>query len=138
KSEKIPANIITTMITKLAAPSGCWRENSSTTLDGRADSAGSGSVGASIAMALAVSDARVEHRVEQGDHEIDPDVDGGEQHPHALDQREIVMRHALHEQLADAVEIEHLLGHDQPADQEGEFDADDRDRRQQRVAQRVA
>ena len=45
---------------------------------------------------------------------------------------------ALHEQLADAVEVEHLLGHDQAADQEGELEADHGDRRQQRVAQRVA
>src|SRR5262245_18871054 len=112
------------MITKLTAPSGCWRENSSSALRGRGFAAAVGRVGASIAMASIVPDARVEDGVEQVDHEVDHDVDYGQQHDHALDQGEVVARHALDEQLADAVEIEHLLGDDEPADQEGELDAD--------------
>src|SRR6266545_4960450 len=125
----MPANIMMTMMTKLTAPSGCWRANSSTALCERDVSAGAGAVGTSIAMASVVPDARVEHGVEQVDHEIDHHIDRGQQHDHALDQRKVVVGHALHEQLADPVEVEHLLGDHQPADQERKLDADHGDRR---------
>src|SRR5215510_5232112 len=46
----MPPNIITTMITKLIAPSGCWRENSITALGERDDSAGAD--GARVVMML--------------------------------------------------------------------------------------
>ena len=79
-------------------------------------------VGAAMVMASGVPDARIEHRVEQVDDQIDQHVERRDQHHHALDQREVVARNALHEQLADAVQVEHLLGDDEAADQEGEFE----------------
>src|SRR4029453_7866893 len=87
--------------------------------------------------ASAVADAGVEHRVKQIDYEIGEDVEHGDQHHQTLDQGEIIVRHALHEQHADAVEVEHLLGDDEAPDEEGEFEPDHGDGRKQRVAQGV-
>src|ERR1041384_4841541 len=105
------------MMTKLTAPSGCWRVKSTTGL-GRRGIVAAGRAATDISV---IPDTRVEHRVEQVDHEIDDDVEAGDQHHHRLDQREVVARHALYEQHAAAVEIEHLLGDDKPADQEREL-----------------
>ena len=63
---------------------------------------------------------------------------GGDEQHEALDQIEVAARGGVDEQLADAVDVEHLLGDDQPADQERELEADDGDDGQQRVAQGMA
>src|SRR5712691_13460935 len=135
--EKMPANIMTKIMTKLTAPNGCCRQKSRNALG--TESAGAGATGTSIVIgASVIADPRIEHGVEQIHREIDEDVERGDQHHHALYQREVVARDALHEQFSDAVEIEHLLGDHQAADQEGEFEPDDGDGGKQRVAQRVA
>ena len=79
----------------------------------------------------------IEEGIEQVDEQIDEDEDRGDQQHEALDQREVAARRRIDEQLADAVEVEHLLGDDEAADQEGELEADHGDDRQQRVAQGV-
>src|SRR4051812_35803432 len=136
-SEKMPANIITKIRRKLTAPSGCWRTKSSMAFGAGLVSAAA--TGPSIVMgASVITDARIEHRVEQIDHEVYEHVKRRDEHHHALDQGEVVARDALHEQLADAVEVEPLLGHHEPADEKREFQPDHRDGREQRVAQRVA
>src|SRR5687767_6180307 len=109
----MPATVISRMMTKLVAPSGCCTTKSTNAPRGRAAAGGAEDVMA--VMPSPVADAWVEHRIEQVDHEIDEDVEHREHHHHALDQREVGARHALHEQFADAVEIEHLLGDDEPA-----------------------
>src|SRR5262245_28389939 len=135
----MPATVIDMMTTKLSAPSGCWLMKSRMTPCGRAAADDAEDVEVVIAvMRSPVADARVEHRIEQVDHEIDEDVEHGEHHHHALDQREVRTRHALHEQLADAVQVEYLLGDHQSTDQEGKLDADHGDGGEERVAQSVA
>ena len=75
---------------KLRAPSGCWLTKSRKTPRGRTAVEGAeGAEGAIAVMPSPVADARVEHRVENIDHEIDEDVEDGEHDHHALDQREV-------------------------------------------------
>src|SRR5262245_459047 len=90
QAEKIPANIIAKMMTKLTAPSGCCQANSTIALRRRGIGSDAGSALEDIVMASAVADARIEQRVEQIDHEIGEHVKYGDQHHHALDQGEVV------------------------------------------------
>src|SRR3972149_9603713 len=89
-------------------------------------------------LAPPVTDARIQHRIEQIDHQVGDDVERGEHHHHALNEGEVVAGYALNEELSQTVEVEYLLGDDEAAEQERELETDDGDRRQQRVAQRVA
>src|SRR5262245_51937811 len=91
-SEKMPAKVINTMMTKLAAPSGCCAAKSSSAPRSRLAVEGAEDVTA--VMPSPVADARVEHSIEQIDHEIDEDVENREHHDHALDQREVRARDA--------------------------------------------
>src|SRR5512147_1022628 len=126
------------MMNKLTVPSGCWRTNSAIALRGCGAVSMTEESGTAMVMGSRVPDARVEHSIEQVNRKIDENVKSGNQHHHALNQRKIVARYTLDEQLSDAVEIEHLLGHDQAADQECEFEGYDGDRGQQRIPQRMA
>jgi hypothetical protein len=54
-----------------------------------------------------------------------------------LRERVVAARNRLDEQHAQAVQVEDLLGYHQPAEQERELEADDRQHRQDRVLQRV-
>ena len=54
-----------------------------------------------------------------------------------LDQFEVAARGGVHEQLADAVDVEHLLGDNEAADQEGKLEPNQAHHRQKRVAQGV-
>ena len=77
---------------------------------------------------ISEADARIEPGVQQVDHEVGQHEHRDRQHHQRLGQRVVLVLHRLHEQPADAVEIEHLLGHHQAADQERELDADQRSR----------
>src|SRR5262245_27312465 len=133
----MPANIIAKMMRKLTAPRGCCWQNSTSGLRRRGTGGAVASAGAAIVIVSPVADARVEHCVEQVDYEVGEYVEHGNQRHHALDQGKVIARNTLHEQLADAVEIEHLLGDDESADEKSEFEPDDGDCRKQRIAQRV-
>ena len=63
---------------------------------------------------------------------------GDDQHHQCLRHRVVLVLHGLHEEPANAVQIEHLLGDDEAADQKCRLDADQGHHRQQRVLQRVA
>ena len=93
-------------------------------------------VGHSVSPAQA--DARVEPSIEQVDHKIDEDEGHGNQQHETLDEREVAAGGRVDEELADAVDVEDLLGDDEAADQEGELEADDGDDRQHGIAHGVA
>src|SRR6188508_2276388 len=81
--------------------------------------------------------ARIERGIDEIDDEVDSDVESGKQHHHALDQRKVVPRDALHEQPSKPVQAEDLFGDDETAKQKREFEPDDGHRWQQSVAQSV-
>src|SRR5438046_1492141 len=74
-----------------------------------------------------VADPRIQHHVDHVDHEVDEDEDRREEQHQGLDERVVAVRDRVDEQLADAVEVEDLLGDDEAADEEREFEADDGD-----------
>ena len=93
-----------------------------------------------MALAMLISmiaDARIEHGVEHVDHEVDQHKNHRHEQHQRLDHGVVAARHRQHEKLADAVEIEHLFGHHQPAEEERKLDADHGNHRQQRIPQRV-
>ena len=47
----------------------------------------------------------------------------GHQHHQGLDQRVVAVGHRLDEEEPEAVQVEHLLGHHEAAEQEGELEA---------------
>src|SRR5215213_8944133 len=147
QSASPPARNITTTITRPKVPSG-WRRTKlsdaaqavrlgTSVSCGEAVAAGLGRVTV-IAGPSRVADARVEPGIEQVDDEVGEHEDGDHQHGQRLRHDVVLVLHRLHEQPADAVQVEDLLGDDQAADQEGELDADQGDHRQQRVLERMA
>ena len=80
----------------------------------------------------------IEPGIDDVDDQVGQNEDRDDEHDDPLGQRVILILNSLDQQAADAVQIEHLLGHDEAADQKGEFDADHGDHRQHRVLQRVA
>ena len=62
----------------------------------------------------------------------------GHQHHEGLDQRVVAVGHRLHEEQPEPVQVEHLLGDHEAADEEGELERDHRQHRQHRVLERVA
>src|SRR6185437_111466 len=146
QSAQMPATANSTTMTRPIVPSGlrrtkliarpssvCWRSNASV----------SSSTGAVVGVMTAIghsriADARVEPGVEHVDHEIGDHEHQDDQHHQRLGQHVVLVLHRLDQQAADAVQVEHLLGHDETADQEGELDADESDHRQQCVLERVA
>src|SRR2546423_10625011 len=130
------------MMRKPKTPSG-WLLTNSQKRFGRSGIVSSWTEGvvATVAMAPVPSrqaDARIEPAIEQIHEQVHEDEDGGDQQHQALNEVEIAARGGVDEELADAVDVEHLLGHDEAADQERELEADDGDDRQHGVAQRVA
>ena len=89
------------------------------------------------ARSAVVADARIEKAVKDVDRQVGEGEDADHDHHQGLGHVVVVVGDRLDEQLADTVEVEHLLGDDEAAHQERELDADDGDDRQQRVAQRV-
>src|SRR5262249_59326242 len=63
--------------------------------------------------ASAVPDARVEPRVGDVHQEVHDDEASGHQHDERLQERVVAVGDRLHEEQADAVEVEHLLGDDE-------------------------
>src|SRR5262245_1608105 len=94
--------------------------------------------GASVRSSSAVADAGVEPGIGDVDEEVDEQEDGGDQHDERLGERVVAARDRLDEQHAQAVQVEHLLGDYQPAEQEGEFQADHGEHRKNGVLERVA
>src|SRR5215470_18945412 len=137
---------IATMTPPPIAPSGRMRQNSRTAPSQRLSvlgaaasiASGTGTGTRATAMGSPVPDARVDPCVPHVHQEVRDDEAAGHQHHQRLDQRVVAMGHRLYEQQSEAVQIEHLLGHDQAADQEGELERDDGQHRQHGVLERVA
>src|SRR5579862_8293709 len=55
-------------------------------------------------------DPRIEPRIENVDHEVGDDEDRHRQHHQRLGERVVLVLHRQHEQPADAVQVEDLLG----------------------------
>src|SRR5262245_9963328 len=128
------------MMSRPAMPNGWALMNCQSAL-GRLGSVSTAAVVAIVAMASCPSvqpDAWVEPSVEQVDHQIDENEAGRDKEHETLDEVEVTARGRIDEQFADAIDVEHLLGDHQAADQEGELEADHGNDRQQRVAQGVA
>src|SRR3546814_5986699 len=75
----------------------------------------------SAALRSAVPDARIEPRIEEIDQQVGHHEHQGHQHDQRLDHGVAALADRADEQLADTVEIEDLLGHDEPAHQEREL-----------------
>src|SRR5688572_16844975 len=99
-SAKMPANIITSSTSSATIPAGCLMQKSTSGLPSQ-DGRFVGRTVVSVMAASTVTDARIERGIDEVDDEIGHDVERREQHHHALDQREVMPRHALHEQLAE-------------------------------------
>src|SRR5581483_3435206 len=128
------------MMRKATTPSGCTLMNCHSAL-GRLGSASTGMEGVPATVAMgwpsAQADAGIEQAVEQVHGEVHEHEDGGNEQHETLDQIEVAARGGVDEQLADAVDVEYLLGDDEPADQERELEAHHRHHGQHGVAQRV-
>src|SRR5258706_144424 len=107
------------------APSGRARENSSTTESQLRGVSTSGTSPTACATRAMISsplareparspepDPRVDPRVGEVDEEVDHDEHGGHEHHEGLGQGVVAVGHRFHEEHAEAVEVEHLLGHD--------------------------
>src|SRR2546427_4337366 len=90
---------------------------------------------ATVRSPLAITDAWVEPDIQQLDEEVDHDIDGGHEQQQPLDHGVVAPRNGIHEQLPNAVQVEHLLSHHQSTDQEGELQTDHRHYRQHGVPQ---
>ena len=71
------------------------------------------------------------------EHDVHADVERGEHHHDELDHRDVPVIDRVHQPLADAGEVEHVLDHHHPARQVEEVQADHLDRGGDRVRQRV-
>src|SRR5215510_12948812 len=126
-------------MTSPAMPKGSALMNCHIAL-GRLGSVSTAAVVAIVAMTsrpLAQPNARIEPTVEEVNREIDENEAGGDKEYETLDQIEVAACGRIDEQFADAIDVEHLLGHHQTADQERELKADPGDDGQQCVTQRV-
>ena len=70
--------------------------------------------------------------------EVRQDDDDGDEHDEVLHDGVVAPEDGLHEEAGEAGKVEHRLRDDEPADQEGELDPDDRDHGQDGVLERVA
>src|SRR5918992_5619231 len=136
---------ITTTTRPPAAPSGFWTTKCRTTArfkDLRIAWSATGRAGwetlAMAAPSAVVADTRVEPPVGDVHDQVGERKDDDHQHHQGLRHGVVVVRDGLDKQLAEPVEIEHLLRHDKAAHEKSELDADDGNDRQQRVAERVA
>src|SRR5207248_1891470 len=84
-----------------------------------------------------VAHPRVEDDVREVDHEVDQHVHAGDAQHDSLDDRVVAPQHRRDDQPAQARDVEHRLHHDRPRDQDRERDADDGNRRDHRVLERV-
>src|SRR5262245_1313287 len=128
------------MMKRPAMPNGWALMNCQSAL-GRLGSVSTAAVVAIVAMAsrpLVQPNPRVEPTVEQVDRKIDENKAGGDKEYETLDEIEVAACRRIDEQFADAVDVEHLLGHHQAADQERKLETDHRDDGQQRIAQGVS
>src|SRR5947209_5778962 len=127
KSANTAAKTNTSMIAAPASPSGCDAAlclSFTQMLSLRTMSAAGPGVTSRMAMALRQPDARIEHRVEKIDEEIDRDRDHRDEHHQILHDRIIAPTDRFDEEACDPGNVEHGLGHDQPAHQERGLNAD--------------
>src|SRR6266851_1930054 len=142
----MPANAIITTSTMPKVPSGCRRQKISprrkserwisVTSSMTAETA-AGEDAAIVMANSGVADAGVEPGVDQIDDGVGQHEDSDDQHHQCLGHRIVLVLDRLHEEAADAVEIEYLLGHHEAADQKCRLDADQGHDRQQSVLQRM-
>src|SRR5687768_7318937 len=152
---------ITMMSAAPTAPSGRWRTNVPTARDHRFER-GSSTYRRSAAVAVTsalrdtfargsapaaavasrsrsrVPDPGIEDDVEHVHQEVHDHEDRGHEHDERLHERVVALLDREHDEAAQAVQVEDLLRHDEPADEERELEADDGHDGEQRVPQRVA
>src|SRR3989338_4716649 len=140
---KSAANTITSITTPPAAPSGFLRANRSVVAQapggaGRAPATTSPASARAAAGSGAIAHPRVEHAIEHVDREVREHDDDRDEHHEVLDDRVVAPEDRLDQEACHPRQVEHGLGDDEPADQEGELDADHGDDRQDRVLEGVA
>src|SRR3989442_7914409 len=125
RSAKTAVSTITTMRTPPAAPSGFFRAKRAST--GHAPGRARGSRATTISAGLtAIAHARVEDPVQHVHEEIRQDHDGRDEHDEILDDRVGAPQDRLDPEACHPRQVDHGLGDHEPADEEGELDADDR------------
>src|ERR1044071_1998832 len=133
---KMAVNTMRTMMKPPAAPSGFLRQkrSSASGLPGSAERAGAATTTTPLA---AIAHPRVEHTVEHVHGEIGDDHHHGDEHDEGLHDGVVAPQDGLHEKARDAGQVEDGLRDHEPADEERELDADDRDHGQDGVLERV-
>src|SRR5262245_59727920 len=129
---------MTSMMKPPAAPRGFFRQKR-TSADPSPAEAGRAAAGAATAAvpASAIAYPRVEDAVEHVHHQVRHDDDDRGEHHEVLHDRVIAPEDGLDEEPGDPGQVEHGLGDHEPADEEGELDADDGDDGEDRVLQGV-
>src|SRR5260221_13094411 len=141
QSAKPPAMANTTTIARPIPPSGLRRQKLSAFSSGVLARHGASASATSVAgvgvmavmRASRIADAWIEPGVKHVDHEVGEHEYGDHQHDQRLGQHVVLVLDRLHQQPADAVQVEDLFGDDEAADQEGELAADHRHHREKRV-----
>ncbi len=82
-------------------------------------------------------DARIDHRIEHIDHEVDDDDHRRQQHHAVADHDQVAIGDRLEDQPAKPRQIEHVLDHDRSSQQVGELQAHHRHDGDHRVAQHM-
>src|SRR5919108_5846419 len=103
---------------------------------GSAASAG-GSVWVAVTAMSGEPDPRVDHRVEEVDQQVDEDEGRGHDQHAAADERVVARVDRLDGEAAEPRPGEDRFGEDRPAEEEAELQPDDRQDRDERVAERV-
>src|SRR3954471_8654421 len=87
---------------------------------------------------LAIADPGVEEGVDDVDDQVSEDEDHGDEEDDALHDGIVTIEDGPHQDAADAADGEDGFGDDGAAEQQSQLNADDRDHRNERVAQSVA
>src|SRR5687768_2510225 len=137
---KIAVTVITSMMNPPAAPRGFLRMKRPSTVSapGRARAPRAVAGSSTVAWLAAIAHPRVEETVEHVHEEVGEDHHHRDEHDQVLHDRIVAPEDGLDEKARDAGQVEHVLGDDEAADEEGELDADDGDHGQDRVLQRMA
>src|SRR5919108_6546868 len=84
-----------------------------------------------------IADPWIQIRIYQINEKIYEDKNKRSEQNQTLDHRVVALADRFDEELADAVQVEHLLGHHQAADEERKLNSDYRNHRKQRVFERM-
>src|SRR5207245_8172915 len=124
-----PTTMLTRTITAPIAPSGRRRAKSLVAAHQRDVRVATSGISANVSAGLIAMgyplpecDARIDPRVGQVDHEVHEDEDEGHQQHQRLGERVVAMGNRFDEQEPEPIEVEDLLGDDEPAHEEGELE----------------